>query len=79
MAYLCCKDLHPDLDDKIAWLAVMGTYGDLGSSIKWDPPMPDMQPTVKQHGKGKLSQAVSLINARKLSRHADHYAVSGIC
>jgi hypothetical protein len=25
--------------------------------------MPDMQPTVKQHGKGKLSQAVSLINA----------------
>ena len=49
------------------WLGVLGTYGDLGSGVKWEAPFPDMGPAIKQHGgKQRFSQAVSLINARKV-------------
>ena len=67
LAYVLCHDLHPTLEEKVAWLGVLGTFGDLGSSVKWQDPFPDMTPAIKQHGgKTKFSQAVSLINAREL-------------
>ena len=67
LAYVLCHDMHPSLEDKVAWLGVLGTFGDLGSSVKWQDPFPDMTPAIKQHGgKTKFSQAVSLINAREL-------------
>lgn len=67
LAYVLCHDMHPTLKDKVAWLGVLGTFGDLGSSVKWQDPFPDMTPAIKQHGgKTKFSQAVSLINAREL-------------
>lgn len=66
LAYVLCHELHPSLEDRVAWLGVLGTFGDLGSSVKWQDPFPDMTPAIKQHGgKTKFSQAVSLINARK--------------
>ena len=68
LAYVLCHEMHPTLEDKVAWLGVLGTFGDLGSSVKWQDPFPDMTPAIKQHGgKTKFSQAVSLINARELS------------
>ena len=67
LAYVLCHDLHPTLEDKVAWLGVLGTFGDLGSSVKWQDPFPDMTAAIKQHGgKTKFSQAVSLLNAREL-------------
>lgn len=67
LAYILCHDMHPTLEDKVAWLGVLGTFGDLGSSVKWQDPFPDMTTAIKQHGgKTKFSQAVSLINAREL-------------
>lgn len=68
LAYVLCHELHDSLEDKVAWLGVLGTFGDLGSSVKWDPPFPDMGSAIKQHGgKTKFSQAVSLLNARESS------------
>lgn len=67
LAYVLCHNLHASLEDKVNWLGVLGTFGDLGSGVKWQDPFPDMAPAIKQHGgKQKFSQAVSLINARKL-------------
>ena len=43
----------------------MGTHGDLGTSLKWKPPFPDMSETFKLHTKKAINDAVSLINARK--------------
>lgn len=68
LAYVLCHELHPTLEEKVAWLGVLGTFGDLGSSVKWHDPFPDMTAAIKQHGgKTKFSQAVSLINARELT------------
>ncbi len=66
LAYVLCHELHPSLEEKVNWLGVLGTFGDLGSGVKWQPPFPDMGSAIKQHGgKQKFSQAVSLINARE--------------
>jgi hypothetical protein len=63
LTYTICLPLHPDLHDKISWLAALGTHGDLGSSIKWEPPFPDMVATFKQHPKKAINDAVALTNA----------------
>ena len=68
LAYICCCELHSSLPELTDWLAVMGTFGDLGSSVKWQPPLPDMAATLKRHGKQKCTQAVSLINARECAK-----------
>jgi hypothetical protein len=41
----------------------MGTHGDLGNTLKWEPPFPDMKSTFKTYTKKALNDAVSLINA----------------
>lgn len=63
LTYYICSPLHPDLNDKIAWLAALGTHGDLGTTLKWQPPFPDMTSTFKQHSKKSINDAVSLVNA----------------
>jgi single-stranded DNA-specific DHH superfamily exonuclease len=35
LTYMICKELHEDVQDRCDWLAVVGTYGDLSSTIKW--------------------------------------------
>jgi hypothetical protein len=56
-----------NLSDRISWLAALGTHGDLGSSIKWEPPFPDMTATFKQHPKKAINDAVALVNAPRRS------------
>jgi hypothetical protein len=48
LTYHICLPLHPDLSDKISWLCALGTHGDLGTTIKWQPPFPDMTATFKR-------------------------------
>ena len=43
----------------------MGTHGDLGNTLKWKPPFPDMTEVFKTHTKKAINDAVALINARK--------------
>ncbi|KAF2878479.1 hypothetical protein BDV95DRAFT_589407 [Massariosphaeria phaeospora] len=67
LTYHICLPLHPDLKDKVSWLAALGTYGDLEGTIKWQPPFPDMTATFKQHSKKAITDAVSLVNAPRRS------------
>lgn len=41
----------------------IGTHGDLGTSVKWQPPFPDMNATFKTHSKKAINDAVALVNA----------------
>ncbi|ORY10244.1 hypothetical protein BCR34DRAFT_539741 [Clohesyomyces aquaticus] len=63
LTYHLCLPLAQTLQDKISWLAALGTHGDLGTALKWDPPLPDMTAAFKQFTKKALNEAVSLINA----------------
>ncbi|KXJ88197.1 DHH family protein [Microdochium bolleyi] len=63
LTYLICLPLHKDVGEACSWLCVMGTHGDLGNTLKWEPPFPDMKATFKAHTKKALNDAVSLINA----------------
>lgn len=67
LTYHICQPLHPDLDEKISWLAALGTHGDLGGTIKWQPPFPDMTATFKRYPKKSINDAVSLVNAPRRS------------
>lgn len=67
LTYTICLPLHPDLNDKISWLAALGTHGDLGTTIKWEPPFPDMTATFKKHTKKAINDAVALVNAPRRS------------
>lgn len=70
LTYEICKPLHSDLPDSLAYLACIGTHGDLGNTLKWNPPFPDMSATFKQHTKKSINEAVSLLNApRRTARY----------
>ncbi|UNI24702.1 hypothetical protein JDV02_010429 [Purpureocillium takamizusanense] len=63
LTYHICSGLHDDVERQCDWLCVMGTHGDLGNTLKWEPPFPDMKGTFKTYTKKALNDAVSLINA----------------
>jgi len=67
LTYDICLPLHSDLNEKISWLAALGTHGDLGTTLKWQPPFPDMTATFKQHSKKAINDAVSRVNAPRRS------------
>ncbi|KAK7958488.1 hypothetical protein PG988_013336 [Apiospora saccharicola] len=50
------------------------THGDLGNTLKWEPPFPDMKATFKAYTKKAINDAVSLINA---PRRTSTYDVPG--
>ena len=60
--HLCCA-LHARVVNTCAWLCAVGTHGDLGSSVKWEPPFPDMGAAFKEHTRKAVNGAVSLLNA----------------
>lgn len=63
LTYLICRDLHEDVEPTCDWLCIMGTHGDLGNTLKWQPPFPDMAAAFKKYTKKAINEAVSLINA----------------
>ncbi|OAG01832.1 DHH phosphoesterase [Paraphaeosphaeria sporulosa] len=67
LTYAICLPLHQDLEDKISWLAALGTHGDLGNTLKWQPPFPDMTATFKRNPKKAINDAVGLVNAPRRS------------
>lgn len=71
LTYLLCEPLHPQVQEKGDWLCVVGTHGDLGSTIKWEPPFPDMKDCLKKYTKKALNDVVSLINAPRRTAERD--------
>jgi hypothetical protein len=67
LTYHICLPLHPDLEEKISWLCALGTHGDLGGTLKWKPPFPDMTATFRAHPKKAINDAVALVNAPRRS------------
>ncbi len=67
LTYEICKPLNPDISASCGYLCAMGTHGDLGNTLKWKPPFPDMTEVFKTHTKKAINEAVSLINARRLT------------
>lgn len=63
LTYTICRDLHEDVEKHCDWLCIMGTHGDLGNTLKWEPPFPDMKDSFKRYTKKAINEAVSLINA----------------
>ncbi|KAM5354973.1 hypothetical protein ACJ41O_001619 [Fusarium nematophilum] len=71
LTYLICRDLHDQVQESCDWLCAMGTHGDLGNTIKWEPPFPDMKATFKKYTKKAINDAVSLINAPRRTASYD--------
>ncbi|KAJ0307956.1 hypothetical protein COL516b_003931 [Colletotrichum fioriniae] len=65
------RGLHKSVREACDWLCVMGTHGDLGNTLKWEPPFPDMKFTFKTYTKKALNDAVSLINAPRRTASYD--------
>jgi hypothetical protein len=63
LTYEICCPLDEKVQTTCDWLCVMGTHGDLGNTLKWEPPFPDMKATFKTYTKKAINDAVSLINA----------------
>lgn len=63
LTYLLCLPLHPSVHSITAWLAIVGTHGDLGTTLKWLPPFPDMAEPLKRYKKKVLNDVVSYVNA----------------
>ncbi|KAI1208422.1 DHH phosphoesterase [Annulohypoxylon truncatum] len=63
LTYHICNELHEEVQSSCDWLCAMGTHGDLGNTLKWEPPFPDMKATFKTYTKKAVNDAVSLINA----------------
>ena len=71
LTYTICSPLHPSIPASASYLCAIGTHGDLGSTLKWTHPFPDMTATFKEHSKQAINTAVSLVNARKPSTPSD--------
>lgn len=71
LTYEICKTLHPTIAESCAYLACIGTHGDLGNTLKWSPPFPDMKETFKVHTKKSINDAVSLLNAPRRTAKFD--------
>jgi len=80
LTYELCEPLHPDVRDRCAWLAVVGTHGDLGSTIKWESPFPDMRDTLKRYSKKALNDVVGAVNApRRTATYDVRSAWDALC
>jgi hypothetical protein len=80
LVYEICRTLHEDVASKCDWLCVVGTHGDLGNTIKWESPFPDMKATMKRYTKKTLNAVVSLVNApRRTSRFDVRSAWDALC
>lgn len=71
LIYTICCDLHLDVREKCGWLCAIGTHGDLGTTLKWEPPFPDMKETFKKYTKKAINEATSSVNAPRRTATRD--------
>jgi hypothetical protein len=65
LTYEICQDLDRDIASEFGYLCAIGTHGDLGNTLKWSPPFPDMTETFQRYTKKLINDCVSYINARQ--------------
>lgn len=63
LAWCLCQRLHPPAEEPLAWLAVLGTIGDLGAEGLAQFGLPLLAAAHKGGGKGNFGEAVSMLNA----------------
>jgi len=78
LTYEICEPLHQGVRDRCAWLCIVGTHGDLGNTLKWEPPFPDMREAMKRYTKKVLNDVVSLINAPRRTATYDVSTLIGL-
>ena len=71
LTYEICKELDRSIEESCAYLACIGTHGDLGNTLKWTTPFPDMSETFRTHSKKSINDAVSLVNAPRRTAKFD--------
>lgn len=72
LTHVLCSTLYPALEDpELAWLAAVGTHGDLGTSLQWTHPFPDMTATFRLNNRKSINDAVSLLNAPRRTSEYD--------
>ncbi|KAF6233373.1 hypothetical protein HO173_008305 [Letharia columbiana] len=71
LTYEICKPLDQTIASACGFLCAMGTHGDLGNTLKWKPPFPDMTDVFKTHTKKAINDAVALINAPRRTSKFD--------
>ncbi|KAK5126656.1 hypothetical protein LTR85_009590 [Meristemomyces frigidus] len=80
LTYELCEPLHPEVRDRCAWLCIVGTHGDLGNTLKWEPPFPDMREALKRYSKKVLNEVVSAVNApRRTATYDVRSAWDALC
>lgn len=80
LTFEICKTLHHEVENLCDWLCVVGTHGDLGTTLKWSPPFPDMRATMKKHSKKTLNDVVSAVNApRRTATYDVRSAWDALC
>jgi hypothetical protein len=68
LTYELCQNYWGRDADQIGYLAIIGTMGDLGASVKWSAPFPEhLGSLAKTLGKKNLTDAVALVNAPRRS------------
>jgi len=63
LTYTICTPLHASVAAQTDWLCITGTHGDLGTTIKWSHPFPDMSAPLKMYTKKLLNDVVAAVNA----------------
>lgn len=68
LTWVLCRPLWSEetaelAQDRIDYVAVLGTMGDLSVNVEWDPPFPDLTCEVKKWTKKRLGSAIALLNA----------------
>ena len=71
LTYEICRELDPNINSKCGFLCAMGTHGDLGNTLKWKFPFPDMKEVFKTHTKKAINDAVALVNAPRRTARFD--------
>lgn len=71
LTYEICRPLHPHIASSCGFLCAMGTHGDLGNTLKWKLPFPDMTEVFKAHTKKAITDAVALVNAPRRTSKFD--------
>ncbi|CCG82437.1 Putative uncharacterized protein [Taphrina deformans PYCC 5710] len=68
LTYCLCEPLHEELKSRINYVAVIGTVGDLSSTVKWVEPFPPyLGEVMRDQGKKNVADAVGLLNAPRRS------------
>ncbi|PWZ01790.1 DHH phosphoesterase [Testicularia cyperi] len=66
LTWVICRPLWTDAaraEERLDYVATLGTMGDLSVRVKWDPPFPDLTGQVKRWTSKRFATSIALLNA----------------